>query len=254
MISVEGFVEIVASKEHYSTLAFCPCILLLSVAKCARLKDEYLALLKQHEEYNFEKRCFVPKLPYTHFSRCKEALVELYGDQRHPLESLTPDEIASCLQAVDEQYYAKLLVHVDRAIEALTSIGALIPNSESDRAVQDHFFYLSYEVFSPWYRASSYTAADYFIRIGGVAKSVSLLRHVSEREPQVAAKYHGVIGVLSVCWNLTSSADRARLMIDAGALPILLKLLRETLVHDVSDHCIGMLWGLVEFHDVQVSR
>lgn len=172
-------------------------------------------------------------MSFTEYQKAEEDLLEQYG---RPAFRLSRDTLEVIRQEVQDEIFAESRKLVEKQLAVLRSE----TSKESDWYEACRI--LSYELFRPWYQQERYYSADYFAKNGGVELLVNLIQ--SGRNTQI------VLVSMSACWNFCSDDKRSRLLIQKGILPAIEPLLKKGDLWTRAK-CIGLLWGLVEFPDIQ---
>ena len=173
---------------------------------------------------------------FTEYETKKTILLRTYSQ---PPYALAEDRVEAINVEVEDALFVEQRKAVDSHLATLKS-----KTSTSDE-VAIAYESLSHELFVPWFVQERYYCADYFDRRGGVRFAIAVLESRADEVEKVLA--------LSLLWNFGSSERRCRRLVAEGIVPTLAPLLR---THDDSmrivGHCLGLLWGLIEFVDAQV--
>ena len=212
--------------------------MLTSKNERSRHKSDLRLFLKENLEKHVsrsESRDKGDTVSFTEYQKAEEALLEKYG---RPAFRLSRDTLESIRQEVQDEVFAESRKLVEEQLVTLRS------ETSKYADLYQACRTLSYNLFRPWYQQERYYSADYFAKNGGTQLLVDLI--------QSGENMHMVLVSMSACWNFCSDDKRSRLLIQNGILPAIDPLLKKGDLW-VKAKCIGLLWGLVEFPDIQVS-
>ena len=173
---------------------------------------------------------------YTEYEKARTRLFAIYSNSPHNLDE---SRFNAIIQDVEDACFASSKAAVDRHITVLNS-----PKSTA-KEISSSCYDLSFVHFRPWYQQERYYSADYFARRDGIRRLVEI---IGSRPVREVLRY-----ALSACWNFCSSDYRSRLLIREGILDVLKPLMKGS-SREEKRKCYGLLWGLLEFQDIQVGN
>ena len=205
------------------------------------MDSSYEELLRSALRANLEKhankstsRAKGDSVSYTEYQTSEQAIMTKFANAPY---NLCKDKLKRVRQRVQDQVFASSRKTLDEQIATL-----LAGTTEGGLSRACHI--LSYDLFQPWYQQERYYSADYFASKGGIRLLVDLMR--SE-----CMSMNVKLLAMSALWHFGSDERRSRLLIESKILDVIDPLLKKG-TYTVRTKCVGLLWGLLEFPDVQV--
>ncbi|XP_062510964.1 uncharacterized protein LOC134186900 isoform X2 [Corticium candelabrum] len=204
------------------------------------MNSRYEELLRSALRANLEKhatkstsRAKGDTVSYTDYQTSEQAIMTKFANAPY---NLCKDKLERVRQRVQDEVFALSRKTVDERIATL-----LADPSDGDLSRACHS--LAYDLFRPWYQQERYYSADYFASKGGIQLLVDL---VGSECTTTNVKLHA----MSALWCFCSDERRSRLLMESKILEVIDPLLKKG-TDKVRTRCVGLLWGLLEFPDVQ---
>ena len=154
-------------------------------------------------------------------------------------EGMSDMMFEKCLKEVESKIFTSSRHAVDSCLVRLKS-----RDSEDQYSACTE---LMSQLFSPFYRRSSYDAADYFSSQGGVEMLVQLVSSTWQTEEHVCTV------ALIAAQEFMSSDGRTDMMIKCGILPLVVKILNLSSSSTLKSKGAGVLCALLDIRSAQIE-
>lgn len=197
---------------------------------------------------------------YAEYCKAESRLVALYSEAPYYLGR---GRILKVIWDVKYEAFNVGRMAVDSQLKVLRCSGP----ERSERAMASACLELG-RLFEPWYELESYYNAEYLASQGGLPVLIDILQsspsskldqadsafgYAAGADPDVltsANELHGA--ALSACWQICGDGPCRRQLVDHGILSAVDPLLKKG-DQAIVQRCLGLLWGLLEYEDVQVN-